>query len=149
MKKSGAGDGAIHERMITRQSHSTVYVLDQDRAKDFYVNKLGFECRDDAKMGPFRWLTVGPKTQPDVRIILMAIMQSPMLSEENAATLRRLVEAGALGGGVLVTDDLRRDYELLSAKGVKFPKPPTEEAYGFAAIMVDDSGNYWSFGEEK
>src|SRR3982751_4557742 len=110
--------------MIKKLSHATIYVTDQDRAKDFYVNKLGFECRDDARMGPFRWLTVGPKTQPDVRIILMAIAQSPMLSEENAALLRKLVEAGALGGGVLVTDDLKRDYEQLAAKGVKFPKPP-------------------------
>jgi len=134
--------------MVTKQSHSTVYVLDQDRAKDFYVNKLGFECRDDARMGPFRWLTVGPKTQPDVRIILMGIAASPMMSEENAAMLRKLVEAGALGGGVLVTDNLERDYEDLKAKGVVFPKPPTREAYGFAAVLQDDSGNYWSFGEE-
>src|SRR6478735_1075623 len=113
--------------MITRQSHSTVYVLDQDSAKDFYVNKLGFECRDDAKMGPFRWLTVGPKTQPDMRIVLMPVAPGPMLSEENAASIKKLVAAGALGGGVLVTDNLRRDHELLVAKGVKFPKPPTEE----------------------
>jgi catechol 2,3-dioxygenase-like lactoylglutathione lyase family enzyme len=135
--------------MITKQSHSTVYVLDQDRAKDFYVNKLGFECRDDARMGPFRWLTVGPKTQPDVRIILMAIAPSPMLSEDNAAALRKLVEAGALGGGVLVTNNLARDYEELKAKGVEFAKPPTQEPYGFAAVMKDDSGNFWSFGEER
>lgn len=100
-------------------------------------------------MGPFRWLTVGPKTQPDIRIILMAVAASPMLSEDNAAALRKLVAAGALGGGVLTTDNLRRDYEELEAKGVTFPKPPTEEAYGFAAILVDDSGNYWSIGEER
>jgi len=135
--------------MITKLSHSTVYVLDQDRAKDFYLNKLGFECRDDARMGPFRWLTVGPKTQPDVRIILMAIRPGPMMSEEQAASLRTLVEAGVLGGGVLVTDDLRRDYEALKAKGVEFPKPPTEEPYGFAAVLKDDSGNFYSFGEER
>jgi catechol 2,3-dioxygenase-like lactoylglutathione lyase family enzyme len=135
--------------MITRQSHSTVYVLDQDSAKDFYVNKLGMEVRDDAKMGPFRWLTVGPKTQPDVRIILMPAVAGPMISEESAAAIRKLVAAGALGGGVLVTDDLKREYEQLSAKGVKFPRPPTEEAYGFAAVLVDDSGNYWSIGEGK
>jgi len=135
--------------MITKLSHATVYVLDQDRAKDFYVNKLGMECRDDARMGPFRWLTVGPKTQPDVRIILMAIEPGPMLSEENAAALRQLVEAGVLGGGVLVTDDLRRDYEQLIAKGVEFAKPPTDEPYGFAAVFKDDSGNFFSFGEER
>src|SRR3954470_10376411 len=106
--------------MIKKLSHATIYVTDQDRAKDFYVNKLGFECRDDAKMGPFRWLTVGPKTQPDMRIILMPVAPGPMLSEENAASIKKLVAAGALGGGVMTTDNLKRDYEQLVAKGVKF-----------------------------
>ncbi|HTR54737.1 MAG TPA: VOC family protein [Kofleriaceae bacterium] len=135
--------------MITKLTHTTVYVLDQDRAKDFYCNKLGLECRDDARMGDFRWLTVGPKTQPDVRIVLMPIKASPMLKEDHAAALRKLVEAGALGGGVLATDNLRRDYEELKAKGVEFAKPPTEEPYGFAAVFKDDSGNYFSFNEER
>lgn len=136
--------------MITKLTHTTLYVLDQDRAKDFYVNKLGMECRDDAKMGAFRWLTVGPKTQPDVRIILMAIGAGPMVNEAHAKAMRDLLAAGApLGGGVLATDDLRRDYELLKAKGVEFPQPPKQEPYGFAAVFKDDSGNYWSFNEER
>ena len=135
--------------MITKLSHATIYVTDQDRAKDFYVNKLGFECRDDAKMGTFRWLTVGPKSQPDVRVILMAIGASPMMTEDQAAALRKLIEAGAMGGGVLVTDDLKRDYEELRAKGVVFPQAPTQQPWGFAAVMKDDSGNYFSIGEER
>ena len=135
--------------MITKQSHTTVYVLDQDRAKAFYVDTLGFACRDDARLGPFRWLTVSPPTQPDLRIVLMPVQPSQMLRAEHAAALRALVEAGALGGGVLITDDLARDYEALTAKGVKFAKPPTREPYGFAAVLVDDSGNYWSLGEER
>ena len=126
--------------MIKKLTHACIYVLDQDRAKDFYVNKLGFECRDDAHMGPFRWLTVGPKTQPDVRIVLMAIEK-----EE----LRTLVAAGALGGGVFETDDLDRDYEQMKAKGIEFAQPPTKAPYGYAAVFKDDSGNFFSFNEEE
>lgn len=44
--------------MIQRISHSSVYVLDQDAAKAFYTEKLGFELRNDVKMDGFRWLTV-------------------------------------------------------------------------------------------
>jgi predicted enzyme related to lactoylglutathione lyase len=135
--------------MIKKLTHATIYVLDQDRAKDFYVNKLGFECRDDARMGPFRWLTVGPKTQPDVRIVLMAIAPGEMLTEAAAESLRELVESGVLGGGVFTTDDLKRDYEQMLANGVAFVQPPTEQPYGFAAVFKDDSGNYFSFNEEK
>ena len=44
--------------MITKLTHVCVYVLDQDRAYDFYVNKLGFKVHTDAPMGPgARWLT--------------------------------------------------------------------------------------------
>lgn len=134
--------------MITKLTHTTIWVSDQDRAKDFYVNKLGLECRDDAKMGDFRWLTVGPKTQPDIRIVLMAIGSGPPNAAKYAATMREMVAAGVLGSGVFSTDDLERDYAQLSAKGVTFTKPPTREPYGFAAMFADDSGNVFSFNEE-
>lgn len=43
-------------------SHTTIYVLDQDVAKDFYVDKLGFELKADySAPNGFRWLTVAPK----------------------------------------------------------------------------------------
>jgi catechol 2,3-dioxygenase-like lactoylglutathione lyase family enzyme len=60
--------------MITHQSHTSVYVLDQDSAKAFYTEKLGFELRIDFTMeedfegagAGFRWLTVSPPNQPDL-----------------------------------------------------------------------------------
>ena len=77
--------------MITKHSHSTVYVLDQDRAKAFYTEKLGFEVRDDARMGNFRWLTVAPKTQPDACIILMALEPGRMMDQEAFYMIRALL----------------------------------------------------------
>jgi catechol 2,3-dioxygenase-like lactoylglutathione lyase family enzyme len=48
--------------MIQRVSHASVYVFDQDAARDFYVNKLGFDVRMDQSMdNGFRWLTVSPR----------------------------------------------------------------------------------------
>jgi catechol 2,3-dioxygenase-like lactoylglutathione lyase family enzyme len=45
--------------MITRMNHVSVFVLNQDSAYEFYVNKLGFKVNTDAGMGPgMRWLTV-------------------------------------------------------------------------------------------
>ena len=130
--------------MILKHSHSTVYVIDQDRAKAFYADTLGFEVRDDAKMGDFRWLTVAPKTQPDACIVLMPIKAGPMLSEAHAKMLRELVESGVLGGGVLSTDDCRRDYDELKAKGVRFVSEPKQMPYGIEALFSDDSGNFFS-----
>jgi catechol 2,3-dioxygenase-like lactoylglutathione lyase family enzyme len=135
--------------MIQRMSHATIYVLDQESAKRFYTEKLGFEVRDDAKFGPYRWLTVGPKGQPDLRIVLFGIMKTPVLDEQKAAALRALVESGGLGCGVLETDDCQRDHEELKAKGVRFLSPPTQRPYGLEAIFADDSGNWWSLGQRN
>lgn len=135
--------------MITKLSHYTVYVTDQERAKAFYTEKLGFEVRDDVRAGNFRWLTVGPKTQPDARIILFQIASGPVMNEEQAGMLKKLVEAGAIGSGVLDTDDCRRTYEELKAKGVEFVSEPKEMPYGIEAVFKDDSGNYWSMSQRR
>jgi predicted enzyme related to lactoylglutathione lyase len=134
--------------MIERLSHSTVYVLDQDRAKTFYTEKLGLEVKEDATMGSFRWLTVGPKGQ-DIQMVLMPIAQSPMMDESSVATMRSLVEKGALGGGVFETDDCQATYEKLKAAGVTFRSPPAERPYGVEAILVDDSGNFFSVCQRR
>ena len=126
-------------------SHTTIYVLDQSEALKFYRDKLGFEVRNDKTMdNGFRWLTVGPKTQPDLQIILMPIHESPMFPADKVAQLRKLVESGALGAGVLEVDDCRKTYEELKAKGVEFMGPPQERFYGIEALMKDNSGNWFS-----
>ena len=123
----------------------SVYVLDQDSAHDFYVNKLGFEVRTDAPIGPgARWLTVGPKDQTDIEITLMPIKAGMQFNEETAGTMAELVKNGTFGFGVFETSDAFATYEELKAKGVEFKKPPTKEFYGTEAIFVDDSGNWFS-----
>jgi predicted enzyme related to lactoylglutathione lyase len=130
--------------MIQRLSHASLYVLDQDRALAFYTEKLGFDVRADVRMGSFRWLTVGPKGQPDLEIILMPLSASPMLDEATVGTARGLLEKGALPACVFATADCRKTYEELSARGVEFMQPPTERPYGIEAVFKDDSGNWFS-----
>src|SRR5262245_45369715 len=117
--------------MITRLSHTSIYVLDQDVAKQFYCDKLGFEVRTDATMdGGVRWLTVGPKTQPDLEIALMKVAEGPMCDAETAETLKKLVKKGTFGIGVFDTNDCQSTYEELKKKGVEFLGPPEEKFYG-------------------
>ncbi len=131
--------------MITKMSHVSVYVLDQDSAYDFYVNKLGFDVRTDAPIGPgARWLTVGPKDQPDVEITLMPVKAGMQFTEDTAKTMTELVTKGTFGFGVFDTNDIYATYEELHTKGVEFQKPPTKEFYGTEAIFKDDSGNWFS-----
>ena len=72
--------------MITKVSHATVFVQNQQEALEFYRDKLAFEVRTDATMeGGYRWLTVGPKDQPDFEVILTEPKPGYMLDEETAA----------------------------------------------------------------
>jgi catechol 2,3-dioxygenase-like lactoylglutathione lyase family enzyme len=139
--------------MISRMSHVTCFVLDQDRAKEFYTEKMGFEVRSDVTMGGefegagqgFRWLTVGPADQPGFEIILADCAMGH--DERTAEQIRELVAKGALGAGVLETPDCRKTYEELSARGVVFVQEPAERPYGIEAVLRDDSGNWFSLTE--
>jgi catechol 2,3-dioxygenase-like lactoylglutathione lyase family enzyme len=136
--------------MITRLNHVSVFVLDQDSAYEFYVNKLGFKVHTDAAMGPgMRWLTVCPPAQPDLEIALMAIREGMMFKNGAAEKMKELVKNGTFGFAVFECDDLNATYEEMKAKRVVFKKPPTKEFYGYEALFVDDSGNWFSLGEKK
>ena len=135
--------------MISRLSHVSIFVLDQESARDFYVNKLGFGIHTDAPMGPdARWLTVCPPDQPDLEISLMPISAGMMFTDETAAMMRGLVQNGTFGYGVFECVDIYATYEELKAKGVEFSKPPTKEFYGIEALFKDDSGNWFSLGQK-
>ena len=129
--------------MIKKLSHTTIWVRDQERALAFYRDKLGFEVKTDATMGEFRWLTVGPKTQ-DIEMVLMPVGPNPMMDAETVELLGRLLDKGAMGAGVLGTDDCHGDYERLSKLGVEFVQPPKEQPYGIEAIIKDEDGNWFS-----
>jgi catechol 2,3-dioxygenase-like lactoylglutathione lyase family enzyme len=114
--------------MISRVSHATIWVQDQEEARKFYTDVLGFETRFDVKMeNGFRWLTVGLKAQPDFQVILM---------EPKA-------------GGILHTQNCRATYEELKRRGVEFIEPPEDKFYGVEALLRDNSGNWFSMTEPK
>jgi len=136
--------------MITKMSHVLIWVKNQQEALEFYRDKLGFEVDTDAEMGPgFRWLTMRIKTQPGFEIILVEPKAGMMLDEESAAQLRSLVDKGVLGGGVFDTDDIYQTYEELKTRGVEFKGPPSVQPWGTATVMKDNSGNWFSIGQEK
>jgi catechol 2,3-dioxygenase-like lactoylglutathione lyase family enzyme len=143
--------------MIQRMSHSAIFVLDQDVAKDFYVNKLGFEVSMDESMpNGFRWLTVSPKGQKDLQIILMKVAPSPFdgsnvqkIQAQDVETIRELMRKGAFGAGVFQTADCRKTYEEMKAKGVEFVSPPKDQFYGIEAVFRDPFGNWFSMTQPK
>jgi catechol 2,3-dioxygenase-like lactoylglutathione lyase family enzyme len=137
--------------VIQRQSHSTIYVIDQEEALAFYRDTLGFEVNTDVTMddSDLRWLTLSPKGQPDLELILAQVTSGQMFDAETAEDLRALVQRGAFGIGVFETDDIHGDYERLSKQDVEFVSPPREQFYGTEAIVKDNSGNWFSLTQRK
>ncbi|WP_343976200.1 VOC family protein [Pseudonocardia aurantiaca] len=63
---------------------------------------------------------------------------------DSADQIRELVAKGAMGTGVMATDDVQKTYEELSARGVVFTQEPAKRPYGIEAVFRDDSGNWFS-----
>lgn len=136
--------------MITRLTHASIYVLDQDSAYDFYVNKLGFEEKMKIPIGEDAfWLTVAPKNQKEIEITLMPINKGGMFDNDAAARLTEMVRKGTFGFGVFECENIYATYEELKSKGVEFTKEPKEEFYGIEAMFKDDSGNWFSLTQFK
>jgi catechol 2,3-dioxygenase-like lactoylglutathione lyase family enzyme len=73
--------------VIQKLSHTTIWVLDQDEALDFYTRRLGFDVNADERMDDFRWVTVSPPGQPDHELILLE-PGPPMMDPESAKQVR-------------------------------------------------------------
>ncbi|PSL50342.1 catechol 2,3-dioxygenase-like lactoylglutathione lyase family enzyme [Chitinophaga niastensis] len=133
--------------MISKMTHVSIYVLNQDSAYDFYTNKLGFKVIKDVPMGnDDRWITVCPPEQPGFEIILSPVNRG-LFSPEAVKALKELIEKGTFGVGLFTCNDIFATYEELKAKGVEFTKAPKKEFYGTEAIFKDDSGNWFSLAQ--
>ena len=147
--------------MIQKMSHATIYVTDQDLAREFYVDKLGLETRVDHTMpNGFRWLTVSPKGQPDLEIILMKTGSGENFvamkggafepfAPRDLESMNSLLNKGMLSPGAFRTADCRKTVADLKAKGVEFLSEPKEQFYGIEAIFRDPFGNWFSLSQPK
>lgn len=105
----------------------SVPVSDQERAKDFYVQKLGFELtRDDQSVPGIRWIQVTPKGgAPSLTLVTWFETMPP----------------GSLQGLVLASDGLKAECDRLAAEGVRFDRPLEKQPWGTEAVICDPDGN--------
>lgn len=121
--------------MFNKIGTVSVYVSDQQRAKDFYVNKLGFQIRTDAPLYPgaaTRWISVVPKQNSETELILY-------VPDENWEHYKQVV-----GKSQAITLDVTNLMELvanLKAKGVRFASEPEAQPWGTFATIIDSEDN--------
>lgn len=129
---------------MLRITTTQLWVHNQDEALAFWRDKVGFEIREDVivpEMGNFRWLTVGPRDQQDIAVVLMAIPGPPIMDDDARAKVLELTAMGLSGTVFLETDDVMKAYEELSSRGVEFTEKPTQQPYGIDCGFRDPSGN--------
>jgi catechol 2,3-dioxygenase-like lactoylglutathione lyase family enzyme len=105
----------------------SVPVSDQDRAKSFYIDTLGFELKTEDTFGEgMRWIEVAPHGSATSLTLVTWFESMP---------------PGSLQGLVFEVDDVHATYEGLLAKGVPFDFPPREMPGGLQAVFRDPDGN--------
>jgi catechol 2,3-dioxygenase-like lactoylglutathione lyase family enzyme len=134
--------------MITNVSIVSVFVTDQDKAKAFYIDKLGMVERADVTMdGGYRWCAVCHPDHPELMMSLA--VPGPPADPELVEAITRSLAKGNHGGVGLSTDDCRATIEELRAKGVDIIQEPADRPYGIEAVIRDDCGNWIVLIEEK
>ncbi len=114
----------------------SVYTPDQDKALKFYTEILGFVKKIEIPMGEHRWLTVvSPEEQDGTQIVL-----EPMGFEPAKIYQKQLFDAG-IPLTAFEVDDINKEYERLTALGVKFSMAPTSMGTVTLAVFDDTCGN--------
>ncbi|WP_104179202.1 VOC family protein [Arthrobacter sp. B0490] len=114
----------------------SIFVDDQQRAVDFYTGRLGFAVSADIPMGEHRWLTVIDPDRPEAPQISLEPKGHPAVAPFTEALI-----ADGIPFCVLGVDDVRAEYDRLSALGVTFTQPPTEMGPVIVAVLDDTVGN--------
>jgi predicted enzyme related to lactoylglutathione lyase len=123
---------------ITRIRSVGIYVTDQDRARQFWTETIGFELIQDTPMGPDagadRWLEVKPPGDDT-----LAILYTPPGRQDRI---------GGFSNILFHCADINATYRDLAAKGVEFTTPPKQEMWGWWAQFKDPDGNEFGLGQD-
>jgi len=115
-------------------SFVNVLVKDQDRAIEFYRDKLGFVVAEDLPYGPERWVTLRAPGDEGASISL-----NLALTDADRALVGK--QAGAQPFIGLATDDCMADYRRMKKAGVTFAGEPQVQPYGTGVMLEDLYGN--------
>lgn len=133
--------------MITRVTHITVYVRNDDEALAFFTDKLGFKKKMDSPMGPGgpRWLTVTPPGQSDFEVTLFN--PSTWFKGEEARIASEQIGRQAMI--ILASDDIDADYRALKAAGITIDSGVRDLPWGRDLVFRDLYGNQYNLVQSK
>jgi catechol 2,3-dioxygenase-like lactoylglutathione lyase family enzyme len=125
-------------------AHIALLVRDYDEAIAWFTGLLAFTLVEDTQQPEQdkRWVLVAP---PGAGLGAATLLLARAASPEQEAFIGN--QAGGRVFLFLRTDEFDRDYAALSARGVRFVRPPAERPYGKVAVFEDLYGNLWDLVE--
>lgn len=121
--------------MINTVNKVIVPVDDQDAALEFWTTRVGFDVSRDETYGDERWIEVSP---PGGGPVLALSLRSPDQPRPDVGDL--LPHSPVF----FTCDDIQQTYKELSAQGVEFPAPPSEQHFGWWAMFSDQDGTRYA-----
>lgn len=123
---------------------TSLFVEDQDKALQFYTEKLGFSKKHDVPMGEFRWITLVSPEQQEGTELLLEPNNHPAAKEYQEKIFADGIPATMFG-----VDDIQAEYERLKGLSVKFTIEPTEMGEVTIAVFDDTCGNFIQIAQQK
>lgn len=125
-------------------TYVALVVKDYDEAIDFYTKKLHFTLIEDThqKKQDKRWVVVAPPNSSGTQLVLARASkkeQEPFIGNQTGKRVFLFLN----------TDNFYRDYDEMTAQGIKFVRKPKVEPYGIVAVFQDLYGNLWDLLELK
>jgi catechol 2,3-dioxygenase-like lactoylglutathione lyase family enzyme len=115
---------------------ASVWVDDQEKALRFYTDVLGFVKKTEVPVGEHRWLTVVSPEAPEGVELLLEPDEHPA-----ARPLKEALVADGIPFTSFAVDDVQKEYERLTALGVRFTQEPTQMGPVTTAVLDDTCGN--------
>lgn len=114
----------------------SIFVDDQDKALEFYTEKLGFTVVHDVPLGEYRWITVASPEDPNGTQLVLEPADHPAVAPFRTALVADGIPFTSFG-----VDDPRVEYDRLRALGVEFSQPPVSAGPATTAVFDDTVGN--------
>jgi len=132
--------------MVAIVTHVSVYVRNYDEALKWYTETLGLEKRADEEFGPgMRWLTVAPKDQKELELVLHV----PYGETKSETEEMRAMIGKSTHGLVFQSTNCIEDCARLRSRGVNIVREPEQVPWGTQAIFEDLYGNRFVMVESK
>ncbi|MFD2446631.1 VOC family protein [Bacillus sp. CGMCC 1.16607] len=125
--------------MINKIGKITVYVQDQEEAKDFWINKVGFVLKLEQAMGPDAfWIEVGPSEDEFTTLVLYS--KSAMEQHQPSKVAHPSI--------LFSTTDIEAAYEKMKQNGVVV-EDMLRMPFGTMFSFKDQDGNDYLLREDR